>query len=136
MRWLDRTALALLSLATPQGDRPAMIGDLLEMAAAGEPHLARQALTSVPAMLALRVRRGGGVRVCAFACGAALVAGSAVMLAFGSLWAFVLFQVPLRAIGALPFTWWCVGLVPALLAGFVAGQLSWRLAVRLIGGRS
>ena len=107
MRWLDRTALALLSLATPQGDRPAMIGDLLEMAAAWEPRLARQALTSVPAMLA-----------------------------FGSLWAFVLFQVPLRAIGALPFTWWCVGLVPALLAGFVAGQLSWRLAVRLIGGRS
>lgn len=131
----DRWAFRLLSAVTPPRDRDALLGDLLEEHAT-RGGLTRECLRGVPAMLALRVRRGGGVRALGFACFAGALAGSIPLLLLGALWQFVLFMVPFRAAGVEPLTWRLVALVPALLAGVCIGRMAFRLAVHLLGGRS
>jgi hypothetical protein len=135
MRPRDRWALRLLAAVTPRADRDALLGDLLEEHAE-RGGLARESLRAVTPVLALRVRRAGGLRVLGFAWLAGLLAAGVPVLAVTALWHYVLFLVPLRAAGAEPVAWRLAGLVPALLAGVLVGRLAFRLAVKLLGGRA
>lgn len=128
----ERCAVAMLCLATPPADRDALLGDLLEEHAL-HGGLAQEALRAIPAMLALRARRAGGLRALGFGAACGVLAAAALLVAVRSVWLEILFHVPKRAAAAVPLTWWLVGVGPAIVAGLAAARSGLRLASHVLG---
>lgn len=128
----DRLAFRVLAAITPRADRDALLGDLLEEHAE-RGGLGREAVRAIPAVLSLRARRAGGWRAIGCAGFAGALAAAAILVAVTLLWHHVLHLVPRRAAGSLPVAWRVASVLPALLAGALAGRLAWSVATHLLG---
>jgi hypothetical protein len=133
----ERLLVALIVACAPRSERETLSGDLLEAAAECRERgaLAREALASLPALVAWRIRRLGPARL-GVAALAAVVSAGVALGAVEALWHVVLSWVPRRAGHVMPAAWTWFAVALATEAGVLGAWLGARLVTILWGGRT